>query len=47
MNPVGKAQECNHKQLSCFNVHSDVFRDVTDFKNAQGVSIWSNKTLMH
>jgi len=32
------------KQLSCFNVYSDVFRDATDFKNAQGVSIWSNTT---
>jgi len=40
--PWGRTQDRVQKQLSCFNVYSDVIRDATEFKHLQGVSIWSN-----
>jgi len=42
--PWGRPQDRVQKQLSCFNVYSNVFRNTTYFKNAQGVTIWSGTT---
>jgi len=41
--PWGKPQDHVQKQLSCFNVYSDTIRDATEFKQFQGVTIWSNE----
>jgi len=42
--PWGRPQDRVQKQLSCFNVYSDTIRDATEFKQLQGVTIWSNET---
>ena len=42
--PWGRPQDRVQKQLSCFNVHSDTIPDATEFKQLQGVTIWSNET---